>query len=47
MREPSLVLESENVVFNSRRMKRVPDKAIERELDKWSNEIKGVKRLIL
>lgn len=35
-----------NVVFDSRRMKNLPDAAIERELRKWAAEIDGVKRVL-
>ena len=39
------VKQSENVIFDSRRMKKMPDKAIERELRKWAPELKGLRRL--
>jgi hypothetical protein len=37
--------QSENVVFDSRRMKKVPDAAIARELSKWLHEFKELKRI--
>jgi hypothetical protein len=39
------VKQSGNIVFDSRRVKRIPDAALERELAKWAKEIKGVDRL--
>ena len=38
--------QSSNVVFNSRRMKSLPDKAIERELRKWAGELKRLDKLL-
>lgn len=38
--------QSSNVVFDSRRMKGVPDAAIERELRKWSSELRGVSHVL-
>lgn len=38
--------QSGNIIFDSRRMKNVPDAAIERELRKWSGEIDGVVRVL-
>lgn len=38
--------QSSYVIFDSRRMKRIPDKAIERELRKCSKELRKLKRLI-
>lgn len=38
--------QSENVIIDSRRMKRVPDIAIQKALEKYCNEIKGIKHLI-
>ena len=40
------VKQSRNVIFDSRRMKGVPDKAIERELRKWAKELKSLDRLL-
>ena len=37
---------SPNVIFDSRRMKRLPDKAIEREVRKWAAELKTCKHLL-
>ena len=37
--------QSGNIVFDSRRMKRVPDAAIARELSKWLHEMKGIDRI--
>jgi len=37
--------QSENIAFDSRRMKKVPDEAIARELSKWLHEMKGIKRI--
>lgn len=34
------------VVFDSRRMKGLPDKVVERELRKWAPELKSLKRLV-
>ncbi|WP_165043810.1 MULTISPECIES: hypothetical protein [unclassified Adlercreutzia] len=39
--------QSPNVIFDSRRMKGIPDTAIERELRKWALELKSLRRLIL
>ncbi|WP_418253057.1 hypothetical protein [Gordonibacter urolithinfaciens] len=38
--------QSSNIVFDSRRMKNVPDAAIERELRKWSSELRGVSHVL-
>lgn len=38
--------QSRFVVFDSRRMKGLPDKAVERELRKWAPELKSLKRLV-
>jgi hypothetical protein len=38
--------QSENVIFDSRRMKKLPDAAIQRELSKWLHELKGLKRIM-
>ena len=38
--------QSRNVIFDSRRMKGLPDKAIERELRKWAVELKHLDRLL-
>ena len=38
--------QSENVIFDSRRMKNLPDSAIERELRKWGRQMKSVRHLI-
>lgn len=38
--------QSRNVIFDSRRMKGVPDHAIERELRKWTGELKSLDRLM-
>lgn len=38
--------QSGNIVFDSRRMKGVPDAAIERELRKWSSELGGVTHVL-
>lgn len=35
-----------NVVFDSRRMKGLPDVAVERELRKWGNELSSLQRLL-
>ena len=35
-----------NVIFDSRRMKGLPDHAIERELRKWAKELRSLKRLL-
>lgn len=39
------VKQSRSVIFDSRRMKGVPDKAIERELRMWAKELKSLDRL--
>ena len=39
-------IQSENVIIDSRRMKRVPDAAIQRALEKHAREVKGVTRLL-
>lgn len=38
--------QSSNVIFDSRRMKGLPDAAIERELRKWSKELSSLQRLL-
>ena len=38
--------QSGNIVFDSRRMKGIPDAAIERELRKWSSELSGVSHVL-
>lgn len=38
--------QSPNIVFDSRRMKDIPDAAIERELRKWSSELRGVSHVL-
>ena len=38
--------QSRYVVFDSRRMKRIPDAAIERELRKWGKEMKELRGLL-
>ena len=38
--------QSRNVIFDSRRMKGLPDHAIERELRKWGKELKSLERLL-
>ena len=38
--------QTENVVFDSRRMKKVPDNAIRREVEKWSYELRSLQSLI-
>lgn len=38
--------QSSNAIFDSRRMKGLPDHAIERELRKWGKELKSLKRLL-
>ena len=38
--------QSPNIVFDSQRMKKLPDIVVERELRKRYGEIKGIKRLI-
>ncbi|HIW76016.1 MULTISPECIES: hypothetical protein [Gordonibacter] len=38
--------QSENVIFDSRRMKKLPDIAIEREVRKWCCELRTMKHLI-
>ena len=40
------VHQSQYVVFDSRRMKKIPDIAIERELHKWAKEMKELKGLL-
>ena len=39
-------IQFENVIIDSRRMKRVPDAAILRALEKHAHEVKGVSRLL-
>lgn len=38
--------QSKNIVFDCRRMKKVPDEAIQREVRKQSNEVSGISRLL-
>ena len=38
--------QSSCIVFDSHRMKQIPDVVIERELRKWAIEIRGISRLI-
>lgn len=38
--------QSGNIVFDSRRMKGIPDAAIERELRKWASELSGVSHVL-
>lgn len=38
--------QSPNVIFDSRRMKGLPDSAIERELRKWAKELASLRRLL-
>lgn len=38
--------QSSNVILDSRRMKGIPDKAIERELRKWAGELKHLDKLL-
>ncbi|QOS68842.1 hypothetical protein GS424_002950 [Eggerthella guodeyinii] len=38
--------QSGNIIFDSRRMKGLPDAAIERELRKWSSEINGISHVL-
>lgn len=38
--------QSSNIIFDSRRMKGLPDHAIERELRKWGKELRSLKRLL-
>ena len=38
--------QSQYVIFDSRRMKKIPDTAIERELRKWAKELKRLKALM-
>ena len=38
--------QSQNVIFDSRRMKGLPDRAIERELRKWGKELRSLRRLL-
>lgn len=40
------VHQSSYVMFDSRRMKKIPDTAIERELRKWAKEMKELKGLL-
>ena len=42
----SAVAQSPNIIFDSRRMKGLPDRAIERELRKWAAELKSLDRLV-
>jgi hypothetical protein len=39
------VKQTGNIVFDSHRIKRIPDSALKRELVKWTKEIKGIDRL--
>ncbi|WP_270295106.1 hypothetical protein [Eggerthella sinensis] len=38
--------QSGNIIFDSRRMKGVPDAAVERELRKWASELRGVTHVL-
>ena len=38
--------QSPNVIFDARRMKRLPDAAIEREVRKWAGELRELKHAI-
>lgn len=38
--------QSHNIVFDARRMKRLPDRAIRRETAKWCSELGSVRHLI-
>ena len=38
--------QSKNVVFDSRRMKKLPDMVIQREVRKWCSELRTMKHLI-
>lgn len=38
--------QSGNIIFDSRRMKGLPDAAVERELRKWSTELSGVAHVL-
>ena len=38
--------QSQNAIFDSRRMKGLPDQAIERELRKWGKELRSLRRLL-
>ncbi len=37
---------SPNVIFDVRRMKRLPDEAVEREVRKWADKLKTCKRML-
>ncbi len=39
--------QSSNIILDTRRMKRIPDKAVERELRKWARELKSLKKLMM
>ncbi|MCL2869528.1 hypothetical protein FWF48_01825 [Candidatus Saccharibacteria bacterium] len=39
------VKQCNRIIFDSQRVKRIPDKALLRELTKWSTEIKGLDKL--
>ncbi|MDR3137091.1 MAG: hypothetical protein LBU07_06780 [Coriobacteriales bacterium] len=39
------VKQAGNIVFDSHRVKRIPDSALKRELTKWAQEIKGINKL--
>jgi hypothetical protein len=39
------VKQSSNIIFDSCRVKRIPDSALQRELTKWAKKIKGIDRL--
>ena len=39
------IKQCDKIIFDSHRVKRIPDKAIARELAKWSTEIRGLQRL--
>lgn len=38
--------QAENVIFDSRRMKHIPDHAVRREVMKWGCELRSLKSLI-
>lgn len=38
--------QSKNVIFDARRMKKLPDMVIEREVRKWCSELRTIKHLI-
>jgi hypothetical protein len=39
------VKQSSYIVFDSQRVKRIPDSVLQRELTKWAKEIKGIDKL--